>query len=218
MNEKEKILADKQKKEEKLLSEMEDRCRLSFELRGKMALIQEKEYLNNKSNFTLDKIKEKISEWIKDNREFIKVKEPIKFEMKKLLLDKEQMQKYMDKKQEEILELVGEPDPFNYLYVTHRADGMVVAVGKSSSKKDFLGGDLFYQLNTNRLSGTENIILRVKYGNHIFSEYDEFLKDYLDISWIIPIEQGNSKQLERSLGDELIRQKVPILNYYSHRQ
>lgn len=34
----------------------------------------------------------------------------------------------------------------------------------------------FYQLNTNHLSGTENIILRTEYGNEIFAKYDEILK------------------------------------------
>ncbi len=67
---------------------------------------------------------------------------------------------------------------------------MFITVGKSSSKSS-LDGDLIYQLNTNGLSGTENIILRSNYGNEIFAEYDEFLRNYLDIAWIIPIEAGD---------------------------
>ncbi|NTQ68125.1 hypothetical protein HQ880_12510 [Enterococcus faecium] len=91
-------------------------------------------------------------------------------------------------------------------------------MGKSSSNDIFLDGDLFYQLNTNHLSGTENIILRTEYGNEIFAKYDEILKNYLDWAWIIPVKSGDAKKLERLLGDELINKKVPILNYYSHRQ
>ena len=119
---------------------------------------------------------------------------------------------------EEIIDSLGEMRSYNYLYVTHRADGMVITVGKSSSNDIFLDGDLFYQLNTNHLSGTENIILRTEYGNEIFAKYDEILKNYLDWAWIIPVESGDAKKLERLLGDELINKKVPILNYYSHRQ
>lgn len=84
-------------------------------------------------------------------------------------------------------------------------------MGKSSSNDIFLDGDLFYQLNTNHLFGTENIILRTEYGNEIFAKYDEILKNYLDWAWIIPVESGDAKKLERLLGDELINKKVPIL-------
>ena len=92
------------------------------------------------------------------------------------------------------------------MYVTHRADGMVITVGKSSSN-DIFRWRSFYQLNTNHLSGTENIILRTEYGNEIFAKYDEILKNYLDWAWIIPVESGDAKKLERLLGDELINKK-----------
>ena len=42
-------------------------------------------------------------------------------------------------------------------------------------------------------------------------KYDEILKNYLDWAWIIPVESGDAKKLERLLGDELINKKVPIL-------
>ncbi|WP_248004500.1 hypothetical protein, partial [Enterococcus lactis] len=141
--------------------------------------------------------------------------------LSKLLLNKSEIgnrDQYIRAKGQEIIDSLGEMRPYNYLYVTHRADGMVITVGKSSSNDIFLDGDLFYQLNTNHLSGTENIILRTEYGNEIFAKYDEILKNYLDWAWMIPVESGDAKKLERLLGDELINKKVPILNYYSHRQ
>lgn len=204
-------------KDMELFKEIKDRCRLSFELRGKMSLIQEKKYLAYKSNFTLEDIEILISDWIRSKQEFSKVKKPIKVEMKNLLLDKQQMERYVYNKKHELFNLLGEIDSFNYLYVTHRDDGMVVTVGKSSVT-NYSIGDMFFQLNTNSLSGTENIILRNRYGNEIFKEYDLFLKHYLNIAWIVPVESGVVKKLERSLGDKLIDEGVPILNYYSHRQ
>lgn len=65
--------------------------------------------------------------------------------------------------------------------------------------------------------GIENIILRMEYGNEIFVKYDEILKNYLDWVWIILVELGDVKKLERLLGDELINKKVLILNYYFYR-
>lgn len=204
-----------------LFEEIENRCRLNFELRGKMSLIQQKKYLANKSEFTLGHVEKLISDWISSRSEFTKIKQPIKFDMKKLLLNKSEIgnrDQYIRAKGQEIIDSLGEVRSYNYLYVTHRADGMVITVGKSSSNDIFLDGDLFYQLNTNHLSGTENIILRTEYGNEIFAKYDEILKNYLDWAWIIPVESGDAKKLDRLLGDELINKKVPILNYYSHRQ
>lgn len=131
-----------------------------------------------------------ISNWISDRNEFTKIKQPIKFDMKKLFLDKNEREIYFKDKNQEIFYLPEEVRPYKYLYVTHRDDGMFITVGKSSSKSS-LDGDLIYQLNTNGLSGTENIILRSNYGNEIFAEYDEFLRNYLDIAWIIPIEAGD---------------------------
>lgn len=70
---------------------------------------------------------------------------------------------------------------------------MVVVVGKSSFVKNGEKveeyGDLFGELNTSRLVGTENIILRTLYGNDI----DSILANYL-------LEKG-----------------IPILNCYSHK-
>ena len=187
-----------------LFEEIENRCRLNFELWGKMSLIQQKKYLANKSEFTLGHVEKLISDWISSRSEFTKIKQPIKFDMKKLLLNKSEIgnrDQYIRAKGQEIIDSLGEMRSYNYLYVIHRADG-----------------DLFYQLNINHLSGTENIILRTEYGNEIFAKYDEILKNYLDWAWIIPVESGDAKKLERLLGDELINKKVPILNYYSHRQ
>ena len=82
---------------------------------------------------------------------------------------------YIRAKGQEIIDSLGEMRSYNYLYVTHRADGMVITVGKSSSN-DIFRWRSFYQLNTNHLSGTENIILRTEYGNEIFAKYDEILK------------------------------------------
>lgn len=205
--------------EKNFFEEIKDRCRLSFEVRGKMAILQEKKYLDNESKFTLEKIKALISDWIISRKEFTKLKEPIKFDMKKLLLDREEIKVYMQAKEKEIYKTFkaeGTLDTYSYLFVTHRDDGMVVTVGKSS-RTEVSFGDLFYELNTNRLSGTENIILRTQFGNEIFKKYDKSLKNYLDTAWVIPVESENAKELERLLGNELIDAEVPILNYYSHR-
>ncbi|MBO0431806.1 hypothetical protein [Enterococcus sp. DIV0660C] len=204
--------------DEILFKEIKDRCRLSFELRGKMSLIQEKKYVANKSNFTLEHVKKLIANWINSRSEFTEIKQPIAFDMKKLWLNKSERELAFRDKGQEIIDSLSEVRPYEYLYVTHREDGMVVTVGKSSSDGIFLGGDLFYQLNTNRLSGTENIILRAQYGNERLAKYDELLRNYLVWAWIVPVESGKAKKLERLLGDELINQEVPILNYYSHRQ
>ncbi len=40
---------------------------------------------------------------------------------------------YIRAKGQEIIDSLGEMRSYNYLYVTHRADGMVITVGKSSS-------------------------------------------------------------------------------------
>ncbi len=140
--------------------------------------------------------------------------------MKKLLLNKSEIgnrDQYIRAKGQEIIDSLGEMRSYNYLYVTHRADGMVITVG-NLLLMIFFRWRSFYQLNINHLSGTENIILRTEYGNEIFAKYDEILKNYLDWAWIIPVESGDAKKLERLLGDELINKKVAILNYYSHRQ
>ena len=54
--------------------EIENRCRLNFELRGKMSLIQQKRYLANKSEFTLGHVEKLISDWISSRSEFKKKK------------------------------------------------------------------------------------------------------------------------------------------------
>ncbi|HAP9049808.1 hypothetical protein NNM13_01375, partial [Enterococcus faecium] len=63
-----------------LFEEIENRCRLNFELRGKMSLIQQKKYLANKSEFTLGHVEKLISDWISSRSEFTKIKQPIKFD------------------------------------------------------------------------------------------------------------------------------------------
>ena len=82
---------------------------------------------------------------------------------------------YIRAKGQEIIDSLGEVRSYNYLYVTHRADGMVITVG-NLLLMIFFRWRSFYQLNTNHLSGTENIILRTEYGNEIFAKYDEILK------------------------------------------
>lgn len=107
----------------------------------------------------------------------------------------------------------------SYIYVAHRNDGMVTVVGESSfeRKNGIVNkcGDLFYELNTNSLVGTENIILRTECECQI----DSILKNYYSKSWVIPISDKLNKGArfyEKKLGNYLRKSGIPILNYYSH--
>lgn len=195
---------------------MKDRCRLSFEERGKMALIQQKMYLKQKLNSEKCKVESVISNWIVEREEFSIQEKPIKFDMRIFQSSEEEINNYLEGKDIEITKIIESSSTYEYIYVTQRDDGMVITVGKSTGTANSRG-DLFYSLNTNRLSGTENIILRTEYGNETFKKYDNELKDYIVTAWMVIIESGKARDLERFLGDQLIKKEIPVLNYYSHR-
>lgn len=81
---------------------------------------------------------------------------------------------YIRAKGQEIIDSLGEVRSYNYLYVTHRADGMVITVGKSSSNDIFRWRSFINSIQITCLA--LKIILRTEYGNEIFAKYDEILK------------------------------------------
>jgi len=87
---------------------------------------------------------------------------------------------------------------------------MVVCVGKSTCTQEN-EGDLFRAKYLSGASGNEKIILSTVYGEEIY----DTLRNYYDYAFIIPVEE-NAKDIEKGLGNYLIENKVPILNYFSH--
>lgn len=98
----------------------------------------------------------------------------------------------------------------DYVYVLLRSDGMVVCVGKSTYTYKSQG-DLFKAIYLSGASGNEKIILSTVYGEEI---YDTLRNNY-DYAFIIPVEE-NARDIEKGLGNYLIENTVPILNYFSH--
>ncbi|MGX7198724.1 hypothetical protein [Enterococcus nangangensis] len=117
-------------------------------------------------------------------------------------------------------ETINKEKETEYVYVVHRNDGMVAVVGKSSftdAKNSY--GDLFMELNLTGLAGTANIILRTKFGN----DFADDLPSYYKLAWVIKvpedytsIDKNRASTFEEDLGNFLIKNDVPILNYYSH--
>lgn len=115
-------------------------------------------------------------------------------------------------------------DLFNFIYVVQRNDGMIAVVGKTSFyRNNKTDGDLYKRLDTNRLVGTENIILRTLLDGELAEKVDKLLTNYYKKAWIIPIpvskkEKKDSfvKECEKELGEHLINEGIQILNFYSH--
>lgn len=158
-------------------------------------------------------------------REKIETELPIEVDMKEVTMSSKNMNKYIAAIVRKMSSFIDDKSG-EYIYVVQRNDGMVTVVGCSSfefeeGKNDGgESGDLFKQLNLSGLAGTENIILRNHYGNAI----DDLLLNYYKKAWIIPIPKttnkelydSKSKQLEKELGEYIIKKKFPILNYFSH--
>lgn len=221
----------KETEKRKKLSKLSGRAQ---NVRGEMAILQDKLFtqISNKKpkespESYVERIKELISKWIKQHENSINGIEPVQVDLKKFYSDvhadriennreRNESEKFIKKILKKVDEQNGEI--YQYLWISHRKDGMVVTVGKTTRKQD----DLFGKLQMSE--GTEDIILRVELGNEIISCFNEQLAEYLKWGWVIPIknkidgEDGETvRSLEKSLGDYLITNDVPILNFYSHR-
>lgn len=145
----------------------------------------------------------------------------IEVDMKRIIATNKNLNEYIEEVINSMINMIGiEYESAEYVYVVHRNDGMVVVVGKSSFVKNGdkieEGGDLFRELNTSRLVGTEKIILRTLYGNDI----DSILANYYKTAWVIPISPELSEDaahFEKDLGNYLLEKGIPILNCYSHK-
>lgn len=112
----------------------------------------------------------------------------------------------------------------DYLFIVQRNDGMVVVVGKSSFQIDLNNkvvkwGDLFKNMDLNGLVGTPKLILMSILGKE-YEKYLEKINQYYKCGWAFPLPDNlpkPTKDLEELLGEELIKNNVPIFNYYSHR-
>ncbi|WP_208001611.1 hypothetical protein [Macrococcoides canis] len=129
----------------------------------------------------------------------------IEFDMKELRINKS----ILDKSTGDLKDKLGKRET-DYVYVLLRSDGMVVCVGESTYTQDD-GGDLFRAIYLSGASGNEKIILSTVYGEEIY----DTLRNYYDYAFIIPVEE-NARDIEKGLGNYLIENKVPILNYFSH--
>lgn len=145
----------------------------------------------------------------------------VEVDMKKIVATNKNLNQHIKETINRMIDMIGvENESAEYIYIVHRNDGMVVVVGKSSFIKngDKIEecGDLFSELNTRGLVGTENIILRTLYGNEI----DSILANYYKTAWVIPISpelSENAIHFEKDLGDFLLEKGIPILNCYSHK-
>jgi hypothetical protein len=145
----------------------------------------------------------------------------VEVDMKKIVATNKNLNRDIEEIINRMIEMIGvENESAEYIYIVHRNDGMVVVVGKSSFTKNGdkieKCGDLFSELNTSGLIGTENIILRTLYGNEI----DSILANYYKTAWVIPISPELSEgaaYFEKNLGNYLLEKGIPILNCYSHK-
>lgn len=189
-----------------------------------------------------DKIISTIKDIIKENKKFEKgfEKLPIRVNMRHIVPGSKCLDNYITKYNKKVESYIDElnnrqneedkkcDDLFNFIYVVQRNDGMVTVVGKTSfTRKKITGGDLYKRLDTNGLVGTENVILRTLFGNQLAEKLDELLINYFKCAWIIPINVPADIVMktdidtyvmgfEKELGEGLIKNCIPILNYYSH--
>lgn len=131
----------------------------------------------------------------------------VEFDMKQLRINKSIFTSALNKFYEEM-----DSKHTKYIYVLLRSDGMVVCIGRSTYKPESNDeGDLFKALYLSGASGNEKIILSTEYGEKIY----DTLRNYYDYAFIIPVTKDVEK-LEKKLGNYFIKNKVPILNYFSH--
>jgi hypothetical protein len=137
----------------------------------------------------------------------------------------------------------GGKEKYFFVFVSLDKKGMIIVIGKSSITNKGNNSDLFIPSTVNKIRGTDNVIcyhleknvknkeclegtltgklpgkLEKIYGSNLEKKLDA-LNDYAKDIIVIPVDAKNARtygQIETAVGQFLIDNGYPVLDYYSH--